>query len=387
MFKVFKALVIAIVLVLGLASLGLKITGNDHLFRALQLTYMKGNDTANINDGQDFSTNIIEAAEAEPWPLHDNYNHRELDGELASFLESTNSAAYLVIHEGKLHTEYYFEPYFDRSKTNSFSMAKSVMTMMIGAAIDEGLINDFDDLAKIYVSELEGVADEVTVAQLSAMSSGVDWDEDYYSPFSPTPKLLYGYDVESYTLNRDYPIKAGTEYYYASVSTQLLGIVLDRALKRAESEETLSDFLSRHFWQPMGMNDDGTWHTDAEGMELVYCCINTNARNFAKFGLLLSQQGRWGDEQLLQPDFVKRMIEPDLVHYYGHSVWTDDRDEDAPQFYLMMGHLGQYVIVVPEHDLVVVRLGEFRNEPADKETHFIPKEVAFYVEQAIKRVR
>jgi CubicO group peptidase (beta-lactamase class C family) len=372
-----------LLLVLISIFLGLVTTGNAHLFRAVQLTYLKGNDTANINDGQDFETHTIASGEKQEWPLHEEYNKRPLNDELHNFLQATNSVAYLIIKDGKLHTEYYFEPYDNRSLTNSFSMAKTMMTMLIGAAIQEGIIDSFDDFAWKYIPELKEKAPEVTLAHLSAMSSGVDWEEDYYSPFSPTPKLLYGYDVESYSLSRDYPVKAGSEYYYASVSTQVLGIALDRVLKANDRKQSLSEYFSEKFWQPMGMNDDGTWHTDAQGMELVYCCVNTNARNFAKFGLLLGQDGLWGDQQIVPSGFVERMIRPDIVHYYGHSVWIDDREN--PAFYTMMGHLGQYVVVVPEHNLIVVRLGEFRDADADHITHFIPKEVAYYVEQAIAR--
>jgi len=285
-----KTKVIGIFLaILLLSCLTLLLTGNAHIFRALQLTYLKGNDTANINDGQDFETHLIAKGSNQEWPQHENYNKEPLAETLKTLLTSTNSVAYLIIQDGKLHTEFYFEPYTNQSLTNSFSMAKSILTMMVGAAIEEGLIQNFDELVINYIPEFKGK--NVTLAQLSAMSSGVDWEEDYYSPFSPTPKLLYGYDVETYSLSREYPTKAGSEYYYASVSTQVLGIALERALQKAGRDITLSEYLSEKFWQPMGMNADATWHTDAKGMELVYCCINANARNFAKFGLLLSQKG------------------------------------------------------------------------------------------------
>src|SRR5690606_37117625 len=204
-------------------------------------------------------------------------------------------------------------------------------TMLVGAAIEDGLFVSFDDYVWQYIPELKDKAAGVTLAQLSAMSSGIDWEEDYYSPFSPTPKLLYGYDVETFSLSRDYPVSAGSEYYYASVSTQILGIALDRVLKAQDPEASISDYFARKFWQPLGMNDNGSWHLDAEGMELVYCCVNTNARNFARFGLLLANQGQWQGQTLLPKAFVARMIKPDLKPYYGHSVWTDDREN--PKFY------------------------------------------------------
>jgi CubicO group peptidase (beta-lactamase class C family) len=384
-----KKFILSLALIIVLICVALVATGNAHLFRAVQLTWLKGNDTANINDGKDFETNLIEAGKEQPWLLHEQYNQEPLNQALDSFLRSTNSVAYLIVKDGKLHTEYYFEPYHNRSKTNSFSMAKTMMTMLIGAAVDDGIIDSFDDPVWKYIPELKEKAPRVSLAHHAAMSSGIDWEEDYYSPFSPTPKLLYGYDVEAYALSREYLVEPGTEYYYASVSTQILGIALNRAQEAKGIDKTLSEYFSEKFWVPMGMNDDGMWHTDAERLELTYCCVNTNARNFAKFGLLLSQGGLWrsegGDEKpLLSEAFVERMIKPDLERYYGHSVWTDDRE--PPIFYAMIGHLGQYVVVVPEHNMLVVRLGEFRDADADYITHFIPKEVGYYVDEAIKRV-
>jgi len=377
--------ILALLFLLLATTAGLFATGNEHLIRAVQLTYLKGNTTANINDHRDFDTRLIKAGEAQPWALHPDYNKIPLRKELEGFLTRTNSVGYLIIKDGLLHSEYYFAPYDPRSRTNSFSMAKSLLTMMVGAAIEDGMIGSFDERLDLLVPELQGKASDVTLAQLSAMSSGVDWDEHYYSPFSPTPKLLYGYDVESFSLSRDYPKAGGETYYYASVSTQVLGIALQRALQKAGSTQTLSDYFSDKFWIPLGMDDDGLWHTDTKGMELVFCCVNTNARNFAKFGQLLLNKGRWGEQQLLSEAFVDRMIQPDIMNYYGHSIWIDEREN--PIYYLLMGHLGQYVIVVPEHNMVVVRLGEFRDADADHMTFFIPKEVNYYVDEALARVQ
>lgn len=387
-----QKIIAAIVFVLLGVVLGLFLTGNAHLFRAVQLTWLKGNSTANINDGKDFDTHVIAASDTYEWTWteHEDYNNTPLDKELRAFLERTHSAAFLIIKDGQLHTEYYFEPYHARSKTNSFSMAKTMMVMLIGAAIDDGIIDSFDDEVWKYIPELKERAPRVSLADHAAMKSGIDWEEDYYSPFSPTPKLLYGYDVESFVLDRDYPVEAGKEYYYASVSTQILGIALKRALEAKGIKSNLSEYFSEKFWKPMGMNDDATWHTDAKGMELTYCCISTNARNFARFGLLLSQKGIWydpqGDEQsLLSEDFVDRMMKPDLKPYYGHSVWTDDREN--PVFQAMIGHLGQFVVIVPAHRLIVVRLGEVMDKEPDDITHFVPEEIAFYVEKAIQQLQ
>lgn len=379
--KIVKRILFGLLGLLLLLLVALLITGNAHIIRAMRLTYLKGHTTANINDYRDFDTHVIRMSQAQAWTLHKDYNKKELSKELESYLKKHHSAAFLIIKDGKLHTEKYFSPYTAQSKVNSFSMAKTITTMLVGAAIDEGKISGFDEPVSSFIPELKGKAKGVTLAHLSAMSSGIDWDENYYSPFSPTPKLLYGYDVENFSLSRKYSLPAGSKYYYASVSTQVLGIALKHAIK-----ENLSDYLSKTFWQPLGMNDDGLWHTDTHGMELTFCCISTNARNFAKIGQLLLQKGKWRNRQLLNEKFIERMVQADLTHYYGHSIWIDDRDEKNPQFYSLIGHLGQYIAVVPAHNMIVVRLGEERGKKPDKITHFVPEELSFFVEQAIELV-
>ncbi len=126
-----QKIIAAIVFVnMGVVS-GLLLTGNEHLFRAVQLTWLKGNSTANINDGKDFDVHVISASETNEWTWtqHEDYNKEPLANELRAFLERTHSAAFLIIKDGQLHTEYYFKPYDARSKSNSFSMAKTMMVM------------------------------------------------------------------------------------------------------------------------------------------------------------------------------------------------------------------------------------------------------------------
>jgi CubicO group peptidase (beta-lactamase class C family) len=109
------------------------------------------------------------------------------------------------------------------------------------------------------------------------MTSGMDWDENYYSPFSATPKLYYGSNNEKFVLEQTYKQKPGEAYYYSSASTQLLTLLLKRAIKT--SNLSLSGYLSEWLWKPIGMNDDALWHTDEQGLELGYCCISTNVEN------------------------------------------------------------------------------------------------------------
>ena len=113
-------------------------------------------------------------------------------------------------------------------------------------------------------------------------------------------------------------------------------------------------------------------------MELAFCCLNTNARNYAKLGMLMFNDGVWNGQQILPPGLVQKMIEPLGTSYYGYSTWLSLDTE--PSYYWFSGHLGQYIIVVPEHNIIIVRLGETRANSVDFRTVELPR----YVELAIE---
>ena len=348
------ALTILILIVL------LHVTGNGHIVNALKRTYMVGEKTANINDYKQFETRTIKANKNKIQPLvkHEKYNLKPLASEFLEELNKFNTAAFLVIKDGELITEHYLNDYTDRSKTNSFSMAKTVTAILLGIAIEEGHITGLDQAITDFLPEFndDPNAKKATIGNLAKMNSSFEWQEHYYSMLSPTVKLLYGDDVTDFLLKGHFSAEPGSFWEYSSASTQLMGIFISRALKKAGAAESLSDYLSQKVWQPLGMNDDAPWHLDNSGMELVFCCINTNARNFAKLGLLMMNNGKWGDQQIIPADYVNTMISPVGSEQYGLSTWLS-YDNDLP-FYWFSGHLGQYIINVPELNMVVVRLGE-----------------------------
>lgn len=377
-----KRLVISLLLVPALASVLLIATGHKYFLTALSRTYLVGESTANINDHERFDTRVIKAGPTTRWPEHARFGDLALPQALLDTLRQHDAAAFVIAHRGELLAEHYFDDYSASSRTNSFSVAKTVVSLLLGIAIDEGIVGGLD---QPLVSLLPEFADDpnaqaATLGSLSTMTSGYDWDERYYSPFSPTVELLYTDDVTRFVLEREFTEVPETYYYYSSASTELLAIALTRALRERDPAATLSGYLSEKLWQPLGMNDDGLWHLDGSGMELAYCCINTNARNFAKVGQLMLERGQWQGRALVPADFVTLMTTPAAKAAYGYS--THLSTGASPPFFAMRGHLGQYVVVVPEHELVIVRLGEQRNTNADTMNTVLP----FYIEQALKVV-
>lgn len=365
------------------------LTGNQYIIRGVQLTYMKGHDTANIDDYVDFDNNIVLSGKAQPWFQHEMYNKIPLTDKLNSELEQYESIGFFVAKDGEALWEHYWDGYSDESLTNSFSMSKSVITMLLGKAIEQGYIKSMDQLITNFLPEFKDdvFGSQCTVGDLSAMTSGYDWDENYYLPLNPTAKAYYGKNIEKQMLKRKFISQPGGHFNYISSDTQLLAIILQRAVGIS-----VSQYLQEEFWQPMGMEKDAYWSKDRkDGMEKAYCCLNSNVRDFAKLGQLLLQDGKWNGKQLLNSDFIEMMVTPNAKAFnegehqrYGYSIWTDY--EHQPNFYGLMGHLGQRVIVVPSEDLIIVRLGHFKDD-RDEGLGFLDNDTYYFVDEVMKLLK
>ena len=374
-----------------LLAAALQLGGHGYIWRALSSTYLQGHRTANIDDAKNFDQRTIAKGDATPWPKDARYNQKPLDTSTLDYLKQYGTAAFLVAQKGALVHEAYFAPYNAQSLTNSFSMAKTITTLQTGLAIKQGYISSFDapltEQIQEYANDPRG--QKATIAQLSAMKSGHDWEESYYLPLNMTTDLYYGRDAQSLVLSHGFEREPGSEFEYSSGSTQLLGVFLKRALQAKEAGLTVSEHLSRSLWQPLGMENDAVYTLDRPasegGMERTYCCIFASARDFARFGQLLLQDGQWHGQQLLDKAFIQRMRQPDLKPYYGHSLWMDW--EYKHPFYLLQGHEGQYVIVVPSLELVVVRTGQHRDKKTLGPNGQLPLEIYRFVDQAVALVQ
>lgn len=228
-----------------------------------------------------FNTRVIQAGVAQPWELHADYKRDVLPPKLTAQLRANDAVAFRVVHKSEVLAEQYFQGFGPDSKTNSFSMAKTMVTLLLGKAIEEGVVEGLDqpitDLLPEFKNDPNGA--KATIGSFSTMTSGYKWGEAYYSPFSPTVELLYADDVGGFVVEGEFSKPLGSNFYYSSASAQLLGLSLTRALKAPNPEATLAVYFRENLWKPLGMNADGIWHVDDEGLELAYCCVSTNARN------------------------------------------------------------------------------------------------------------
>ena len=374
-----------------LMVLAIQLAGSGYIWRALSSTYLQGHRTANIDDAHNFDQRVIAKGAAVPWAKASNYNQQSVSEPVLNHLQKHGTAAFLVAQRGQLVHEQYFAPYTAQSRTNSFSVAKTITTMQVGMAVQQGFISSFDapitEQIKEYANDVRG--SKATVAQLASMKSGHEWDENYYMPLNMTTNLYYGKDAQALVLSHGFERDPGSAYEYSSGTTQVLGVFLKRALQAKEPTLTVSQHLSRSLWAPLGMGSDALYTLDRSeedgGMERTYCCIFATAQDFGRIGQLLLQDGMWNRQQLLDKAFIERMRQPDLKPFYGHSLWMDWNHQHP--FYLLQGHEGQYVIVVPSHELVVVRTGQHRDKKTLGPNGQIPKEVYTYVDEAVRMVQ
>ncbi len=347
--KIFTGLVITLALLALIAFA----TGNGYLLKGLRASYLHGTNSASIDDAQFFSTHhIATGKQKSEWPLHPFYNVMPLPKKLSDVLTQTESVAFLVIKNDSIVQEHYWDGYSDSSQSNSFSMAKSITTMLAQIAIQRGIFTGWNQKVKTLLPDLKGPhADELELWHLSTMSSGLDWNEAYTNPFCVTAKAYYGDDIKKLMLGLQIIDTPGQHFNYQSGSTELLGLCLMKATRHS-----LADLATYWLWRPLHSEHDAKWHTDDKGIEHAYCCFNSNARDFARFGKLMLHSGNFDGRQILDTSFVQQATTGKLAPYYGYSFWL--YNADGIKVYYQWGILGQYIITIPEYNLVVVRLGK-----------------------------
>lgn len=351
----------------------------DYILKAVRVTYLNGHKTAFLDDYKYFDNRIIENGVAQPWLFHTDYNKISATPQLSKTHQELQTVAFLIIKNDSIWHESYFDGYGKNSHSNSFSIAKSYVTAALGKAIMEGKIKSLNQPVSDFFPEFsKGLAAEMTVGDLASMASGLNWDEKYYSPFSVVTRAYFDDDLKKVILNLKTTEKPGQKFKYSSADTQLLAMVIEKA-----TGEYLSTYISDHFWKPLGCENEAFWQVDhPEGIEKAYCCIASNARDFARLGKLFQQKGNWNGKQILDTAFVEICINPRFADapQYGCGFWLSDY-LDKKIFY-MRGHLGQFVIVIPQDDLIIVRLGHIKGLQTQTDPH--SNDLYIYIDETYK---
>ncbi|WP_225035871.1 serine hydrolase domain-containing protein [Winogradskyella sp. SM1960] len=372
--KFIKTLLKWLIGIIAMAVIAAYIFDFDYILKGIRVVYFTGHSSAFIDDHPYFENDTIKkGTHTDAWPLHKNYNTVEATQALTDINTELGTVAYLIIKNDSIFYENYAENYSKDSKTNSFSMAKSITTSLLGKAIMDGYIKNLDQPVSDFYTEFKGA--KTTVGDLSSMASGLDWVESYTSPFSITARANYDDDLAETILNQKVIKTPGNEFEYLSGSTQLLGMVIKKA-----TGKPLADYLSESFWQPLGAKSDALWQLDDDENKLAkaFCCISSNARDFARFGKLYKNHGQWHGKQILDSTFVAKATTSRFNGQpYGYGFWISDYN--GKHTFAMRGILGQYVIVIPQDNLMVVRLGHHRSSET---INSFPSDFYIYIDEA-----
>lgn len=350
--RIISAIGFVILTLIGL----IYISDYDYILNAVSKIYFKGHTTAYLDDYKQFENKILPPSEnPQAWPKHKKYNSINLSEDLENYHKKTQTVAFVLIKNDSIYFEKYYDNYGPDSKSNSFSMAKSYVSALLGKAIMQGHIRSLDQMVKDFIPELKGsYADKLTIGDLASMASGQLWDEAYYSPVSVTTAAYFVNDLDNLILGQPIDEIPGKKYIYKSGTTQLLGMVISKA-----TGKNLTEYLYETLWNPMGFEFEGYWQVDSaeKGVEKAYCCIASNAKDFARLAKLYKNHGKWNGKVLLDSAFVSKSTKPRFQESpeYGYSWWL--KEYKGHKVFMMRGHLGQYVITFPEEDLILVRLG------------------------------
>ncbi|GAB3270366.1 serine hydrolase domain-containing protein [Parahaliea aestuarii] len=352
---------------------GVTIGGTDSGEQAAGFTALFAGDRfENFRHMERFVPTSVMPPSSNPWRLGAADNSLSYSGDflgedtsLEDFIELSDTSALLVIKDGKVIYEQYRHGDSVDSLHTSFSVAKSFTSALLGIALAEGKIDSLDDPIRKYLPQLDSPTfDNVTIKHVLQMSSGVRFDETYTDPESDINRMTTLVPPMTYleyinTLDREHP--PGTYNHYASINTQLLGILLVRV-----TGESLTEYMNSRLWQPLGMENRGLWTLDGEGQELAMGGLAASARDYAKLGLLYLNDGKRGDQRILPEGWVQASVTPNEPHLmpgenpasssvsgYQYQWWTP-RNWDGD--YLARGIWGQNIYVHPGNRVVIVKL-------------------------------
>jgi CubicO group peptidase (beta-lactamase class C family) len=367
--------VLLVVLIAG--NLALYFSGKWYYYKALVYNYV------GIDDLDLFPSRLIKAGTPQPWLVGSDFNKMPVPDTLQKTIDRFHTVAYLVIKDDSLRHEQYHDGYGPTSLSNSFSVAKSIIGILVGIAMDEGKIKSLDEPVYKYYPEYDsGENRKLKIRHLLTMSSGLNYDESYTSLTSPTTRAYYDNKLREQMNDLCLMEEPGKRFEYRSSDTQILGFVIQGA-----TGVSISEYASEKLWKPLGAEHDAQWSLDHEdGDEKAYCCIYSNARDFARIGKLVLQKGVWNGQRVVSEKYIDEMLAPASLlnegkpnSTYGYQWWI--REHKGHMVYYARGILGQYIFVIPDQNMVVLRLG---HERAEKDSTGTPMDLPIYLDGALE---
>ncbi len=301
-----------------------------------------------------------------PVALPETYVFRGKTKNLRDFLERTGTTGMVVIKDDTILFEEYYRGNTEKSRVISWSVSKSFISALVGIAVSEGHIRDINQPITDYVPRLKGSGyDGVSIRDVMNMSSGIRFNEDYGDFSSDIQRMgrtiAFGTSLDDFVASLKNERKPGTYRHYVSADTQALGMLLREATKKS-----VTAYLEEKIWKKIGMESDAYWLVDGDGMEMVFGGLNAVLRDYARFGLLYLNNGRWGGEEVVPAAWVRASVTPDAPHLmpgddpkthdwtlgYGYQWWIPENPDGD---FLAIGIYGQFIYVYPKYRTVIAK--------------------------------
>jgi CubicO group peptidase (beta-lactamase class C family) len=352
----------------------------DDFKSMISLVIRSQNTKASIDDYKFFDNVEIKKSDSLfEWPKHNLYNQIGSSKTLDSVHKKNQTVAFLIIKNDSIIKEDYFLGYDENSMTNSFSMSKSIISFLFLKSIEEGTIPSLNSkLIDYFPAFNESNGSNVTLSDLSTMSSGLVWEENYKDLMGITAQAYVTKDLNKLMMGSKFSGISGDKFKYLSGNTQLLAMAIEKA-----NNSTIQELTYRWLWNPMGARNDALWMIDSKekNMTKAYCCLSSNAKDFAKVGLVYKNFGKINEQKLIDSSFISMSIKPRFNSnpIYGYGLWIGKQNNI--DFFSLRGHQGQYVIVIPKEDVIIVRLGKRKSRGSDLNNN--PSDFNLYINESL----
>lgn len=344
------------------------LSGRFYLYKGIYYTYLQGETSPTIYDLNKFYNATVKAPKkSEPWSFKLSKGE-PLGKEDLKYMDIWQTSSFLIVKNDRIIYEHYWDEHHPETLSNSFSAAKTIVSILIGMALEDGDIKSLDEPVYKYIPEFTGKGKErITIRHLLAMASGLDWTESGKNPLSENAESYYGWDLRGLATRQHVERAPGKEFIYQSGNSQLLGFILEKA-----TGKDLARYASEKLWKPIGAESDAFWSLDKEnGDEKAFCCLYSTTRDFARIGKLLANHGKWNDRQVIPTSYFDEMVKNPVMTTeegvpntrYGLHIWT--YVSNGHPVYYCRGIKGQYVIAIPDEQLIIVRTGHKRAPDTD----------------------
>ena len=341
------------------------LSGKTYLYDGIYQTYFQGRTSPGIYDLHNFhNRKISQSSLPIPWVTNTGNNAIGLSKSEEEYHQQFDSKAFIILQNDTIVYEKYWDEHSIGKVSNSFSMSKSIISLLIGIAIEEKKIKSLDEPVWHYLPAYKVYGRKsITLRHLLSMSSGFEWNESGSNPLSENAEAYYTHDLYDLMMRQRLVKDPGQSFIYQSGNSQVLGHVLEKA-----TGTSLSNYATSKLWNPLGAENPAYWSLDKEnGNEKSFCCYYATARDFARIGSLLVNKGGFMGKRIVSEAYMDEVVKwGDLTtkegiknQRYGLHFWVC---KNGPEWvYYCIGFRGQLIITIPSKKLVIIRIGNKRD--------------------------